>query len=110
MKRVVIVGVALCLAAAPALAASPKIEAAIKVFKAVATDQAKLKIYCDMSKAMESIGDKPNPAIEKQIEGYMKQLGPDFQTAWAAGDDIDENSPDGQALGAALDELSSKCT
>ena len=51
MKRVVFAAVAVCLAAAPAFAASPKIDAAVKTFKAVSADPAKLKIFCDMSKA-----------------------------------------------------------
>ncbi len=40
----------------------------------------------------------------------MKQLGPDFETAWNAGDSVDENSPDGEKLNAALDELANKCS
>jgi hypothetical protein len=110
MKRFVIASVAACLAAGPAFAAAPKIEAAVKTFKAVAADPAKLKTFCAMSKAMDSMGDKANPAVEKQIDGYMKQLGPDFETAWTAGDDLDENSADGKALNAALDDLSGKCS
>ena len=39
----------------------------------------------------------------------MKQLGPDFGTAWNAGEGVDESSPDGKKLDAALDELASKC-
>jgi hypothetical protein len=110
MKRIALAAAAVCLAFAPAHAAAPKIEAAVKVFKAVAADPAKLKVFCDMSKAMDAMGEKENPAAEKQIEGYMKQLGPDFETAWTAGDGVDENSADGKALNAALDELAGKCS
>ncbi len=110
MKRFVIAGVAACLAAAPAFAAAPKIEAAIKTFKAVAADPAKLKTFCAMTKVMDSMGEKEDPAKNKEIEGYMKQLGAEFETAWTAGDGIDENSPDGKALNTALDDLSGKCT
>jgi hypothetical protein len=110
MKRLVVAAVAVCLAAAPAFAAAPKIEAAIKTFKAVAGDANKLKTFCAMSKVMDSMGEKADPAKEKEIEGYMKQLGTDFEAAWTAGDGIDENSADGKALNAALDDLSGKCT
>ena len=40
----------------------------------------------------------------------MKQLGPDFTTAWNAAEGLDENSADGKAYNAAVDDLSGKCT
>jgi hypothetical protein len=109
MKRVVVAAVAACLVVSPALAASPKIDAAVKTFKAVGGDSAKAKIFCDMNKAMDEAGDKPSPAAEAKIDGFMKQLGPDFETAWGAADGLDENSADGKAYNQALDELASKC-
>jgi hypothetical protein len=102
--------VALGLAASPALAASPKIDAAVKTFKAVAGDAGKLKTFCAMSKVMEGAGDKEDPKIDAQIQGFIKQLGPEFETAWAAGEDVDENSADGKVYNAALDDLSGKCS
>jgi len=110
MKRVLVASLAVCLAAAPAFAAAPKVEAAVKVFKAVGADSAKLKTFCAMMKAMDSLGEKANPAVEKQIDGYMKQLGTDFEAAWTTSDGIDENSADGKVLNAALDELAGKCS
>jgi hypothetical protein len=109
MKRVVLAGVAVCLAVAPVLAASPKVDAAIKTFKVVSADAAKLKIFCDMSKAMDAAGDKPTPEADAKINGYMKQLGPDFETAWTVAENLDENSPDGKAYNGALDDLAGKC-
>ena len=110
MKRVIVSGIAICFFVAPAIAAAPKIDAAIKVFKAVAADPAKVKTFCDMTKAMDEAGDKPSAASDAKIEGYMKQLGADFETAWNAADGLNENSPDGKAYNSALDELSGKCT
>jgi hypothetical protein len=107
--RAIIAGLALCLATAPAFAASPKVESAIKVYKAVGANPAKLKMFCDIAKLMEQMGDKQDAAMEAQIDRLVGQLGPEFQTAWEAGDGIDENSPDGKALYAALDELEEKC-
>jgi hypothetical protein len=100
---------ALCLAVSPVLAASPKIEAAVKTFKAVAGDAGKLKTFCDMSKVMEQAGEKEDPKIDAQIQGFIKKLGAEFETAWNAGEDVDENSADGKAYNAALDDLSAKC-
>ena len=110
MKRILIAGIAISLSVCPGLAASPKIEAAVKTFKAVGADKEKVKIFCDMVKVMDSMGEKADAAAEAKVKGYMKQLGPDFETAWSADDGLDENSADGKAMGAALDELSSKCS
>ena len=110
MKRVVSAVVAVCLATVPALAASPKIDAAVKTFKAVGGDPGKLKTFCDMSKVMDAMGEKQDAASEAKIQGFMKQLGSDFETAWGAAEDLNETSPDGKAYNAALDELSSKCS
>jgi len=110
MKCVLVACAALCLAAQPVLAASPKIDAAVKTFKAVAANPAKLKTFCDMTKVMDAMGEKEDKAAEAKISAFMKQLGPDFETAWNAGEGVDENSADGKALDAALDELAGKCT
>jgi hypothetical protein len=110
MKRIVVAAVAVCLAAAPAFAASPKVDAAIKTLKAVSADPAKLKTFCDMSKVMNAMGEKQDAAAEAKIDGFMKQLGTEFETAWNVGNDLSENSPDGKAYGAAVDDLSGKCS
>jgi hypothetical protein len=110
MKRVIFAAVAACVATAPAFAASPKIDAAVKTFKAVSADPAKLKIFCEMSKAMDAAGDKPDPAADAKINGYMKQLGADFETAWGVVEGLNENSPDGKAYNGALDDLAGKCS
>ncbi len=110
MKRPLIVSTALCLTALAALAADSKVDSAVATFKSVEGDAGKLKIFCEMSAAMDKGGDKPDAATDAKIDGYMKQLGPDFGTAWNAGEGVDENSADGKKLDAALDELGSKCS
>ncbi len=110
MKRVVFAAVTVCLAIAPALAASPKIDAAVKAFKAVGADPANQKIFCDMSKAMDEAGDTPSPAADAKINGFMKQLGSDFESAWGVADGLNENSADGKAYNNALDALAGKCS
>jgi hypothetical protein len=110
MIRALLVPTAVCLTTLAAFAADDKVDSAIATFKSVAGDAAKLKIFCEMSAVMDKAGDNPDAAAEAQIEGYVKQLGPDFETAWDAGDGIDENSADGKKLNAALDELGDKCS
>jgi hypothetical protein len=109
MKRVVVACAAFALTAWAAFAASPNIEAAIKTFKATAADAGKLKIFCEMQKAMDDAGEKESAATDAKIDGYMKQLGSEFQSAWNTGDSLDENSADAKALYAAIDDLSAKC-
>ncbi len=58
---------------------------------------------------MDKAGDNPDADAEAQVDGYIKQLGPDFATAWSAGEGVDENSADGKKLDAALDALDNKC-
>jgi hypothetical protein len=102
--------VATALAALPAYAVSPKVESATKTFQSVAADPAKVKTYCEMSKVMEGAGDQADAATEQKIQTLIKQLGPDFETAWNVGGELDETSPDATAYNSALDNLSSKCS
>ena len=100
---------AICLIASPAAAADPKIESAAKTFQSVSADPAKVKTFCEMTKIMDSAGDKEDPANDAKVQSYMTQLGPDFEAAWKAGSDLDENSEDGKIFNAALDSLAGKC-
>jgi hypothetical protein len=59
---------------------------------------------------MDSAGDKVDATADQKIQEYMTQLGPEFQSAWDAGADLDENSADGKQYSEALDSLSSKCS
>jgi hypothetical protein len=109
MMRVVAVGIVVALAASPSFAANAKIDAAVKTLQSVGSDPGKVKIFCEMQKAMDAAGEKDDPASDAKIDGYMQQLGKEFQTAWNAGEGVAENSPDAKALDAALDGLASKC-
>ncbi len=109
MKRFVLAGIVACLGAYGALALSPKIDSAIKTLRAVTADSARVKTFCDMTKAMDAMGDKEDAAEEAKITGMMKQLGPDFAAAWDAADNLDDDSEDGKAYNAAMDDLAGKC-
>ena len=50
---------------------------------------------------MEAASEKKDKAAAAKIDGLMKQLGPDFESAWTAGNDLDEKSADGKAYVAA---------
>ena len=100
---------ALTLLAVPAHAASPQVEGAVQVFRSVANDPAKLATVCQLAKVMDEAGDHLDAATEEKIQTIVKQVGPEFETAWNLGDELDEDSPDAAAYNAALDELASKC-
>ena len=112
MKRILAACAVCGLLASPALA-NPTIDAAIKTFDAVGADAAKLKTYCEMSKLSAGGGDdaddSKSEALDKQMQTYMKDLGPDFEAAYEAGADLDPESADGKSYDAALDKLDDKC-
>ena len=112
MKKI-LAALALCgVFGLPALAANAAVDSAVKTFEQVAGDPAKLKTYCEMSKVMssaESADDSKNDALDKQMDGFMKQLGSEFETAFEAGADLEPESADGKSYDAALDALDGKC-
>ena len=109
IRNMAIAGI-VCLMSTAAFAVDAKVDSAVKVFAATASDPAKLKTFCEMSDAMDAAGDKNDTAADAKVDGYMKTLGPDFETAWNAGENIDEASADGKALSQAIDNLASKCS
>jgi len=92
MVRGLVACIALCFAVASAFA-DPKIDSAISVFKPTQADAAKLMTFCAMSQAMEAAGENEDPATKAEIDDYLKQLGPDFETAWKVFKEADPKLP-----------------
>jgi hypothetical protein len=109
MRRLLLSFVLILLGVYSLAAADPKIDAALKTFKAVAADPGKLKTFCTMTKAMDDAGEKSTPEDDAKIEGFMKQLGPDFETAWGAVEGPDDKNPDVKLFYEGLDALVAKC-
>lgn len=113
MKRIVMGSLAACaaavLGAGLAPAASPQVDLAIKAVQAVGNDPARLKLFCEFHKILQSAGDKDDDATQKQIEDLVTKIGPDFSAAWDIADELDENSNDGQEFYDAVDTLAEKC-
>ena len=113
MKRILVVGLGLWAAAAVGAgavsAASPQVDLAIKAVQAVGNDAAKLKLFCEFHKLLQSTGEKEDEAVQKQIEDLVTKIGPDFSAAWDIADELDENSDDGQEFYDAVDTLAEKC-
>ena len=112
MLKFATAALACALFASNAAAADAKVDAAVKTFDEIAAAPDKLKTYCALSKKMNEIGDdeKKADAAKDEIDGYYKALGPDFESAWAAGAESKEGSPEGQQLEKAIDALDAKCT
>jgi hypothetical protein len=90
-------------------AASPQVEQAIKSIQSVGTDAGRLKLFCELNELLQDAGDKEDPETSKKVEDLITRIGSDFSAAWDVGDELDENSPDGQAFYAAVDDLADKC-
>jgi hypothetical protein len=121
MNRVLIALTVVALGASGAAAASPEVDKAIKTIQSVGA--AKMQQFCDLLDATEpdeeapaaagkaapadkAAAEKEDPAVEQEVDGLLAQLGSDFATAWEAGEDLDENSPDGKAYnGLAMEML-----
>ncbi|MFN0217408.1 MAG: hypothetical protein ACKVP4_01195 [Hyphomicrobium sp.] len=112
MRRVLAGAAAICLVTAGgAFAADPKVDAAVKTFDAIGAAPDKLEAYCAMSKKMSEIGDdeKKAEAASAEMNGYYDKLGADFEEAFAAGDELPENSPDLEILSQSLTKLDEAC-
>jgi hypothetical protein len=99
------------------LAASPQVDAAIRSIQAAGADPAKMTAFCDLmdvlgdaeDKAGAAAVEKEDPALDKQVDTFLTQLGSDFEAAWDVGEELDENSADGKEYNAAIDALAEKC-
>lgn len=109
MKRILFGCVAVALGASVVPAASPEVAKAIKTIQSVSADAAKMKLFCALDAAEDAAAEKEDPAVTKQIDDLLAQLGSDFEAAWDAGDQLDEKSPDGVEFAAAVDAVAAKC-
>ena len=105
--------VAVIIFAPAAHAADAKMSAADiqKNLEAAASDPAKVKAYCAMTKKMDEVGEdeKKAEAAGDEIDGYFKTLGDSFQSAWDAAEGAADGSPEASAMDKALSTLDDKC-
>jgi hypothetical protein len=115
MNRILVACTAVALGAGVVAAASPEVDKAIKTIQSVGAT--KMQQFCDLvdtlddadEKAGPAAADKEDPAVEKQVDTLLTQLGSDFEAAWDVGEEMDENSADGKEYNAAIDALAEKC-
>lgn len=111
MRIVLPVAISLLILGSAAHAADPKIEAAVKVFEQTAATPEKLAAYCAMAKKAEEVGEDEAKAeaASAEMEGYFKTLGPEFEEAWAAGDNLEDGAADLEVLDNAMTKLDEAC-
>jgi hypothetical protein len=106
--RAILVAVLLLLAH-PSNAASPEVDAAVRVFRTVATNPAKLAIFCQLNRVLEEAGDQFDAATEETVQSLVSRIGPDFEAAWDLGAELEDDSANAATYDATVEALSSKC-
>jgi L-alanine-DL-glutamate epimerase-like enolase superfamily enzyme len=112
MKRIVLIGIGACAAVVVGVTGVPaqSVDDAVKTFESMGADAEKLKQFCALNKLLENVGEKDDPATEKQIEEAVEKLGGEFAAAWEASEKVDEKSADGKRFYDALSALADKCS
>jgi hypothetical protein len=87
-----------------------------KVVATINADKAKVQIYCQLAKLNDQMEaayqKKDNKTVEtlaNQADALAQKLGPDYAKVMDGLPQIDENSPLGKQMSAALDTLDKQC-
>ena len=94
----------------------PTVEDLQKLVQTIASDEAKLKVYCEIGKlqgetdkALESNDEKAFDAIVAKLDELVPQIGPDYKKAMDGLAEVDPNSDEGQKFTAVLEPLHRQC-
>ncbi|NJO21806.1 MAG: hypothetical protein HC868_01235 [Sphingomonadales bacterium] len=111
MRRFALLVAGACLLCVPAQAASVQVQSAIATLAKLETDVAKLEALCKINAELEAAGDDAakSEALDRQMEAFVRSLGPEFVAAWDLAEELNPDSEDGKALNAAFDSLDDKC-
>jgi len=100
----------------PPMPPPPTLADVQKVVAMVSADKAKVQIYCQLSKLNDQMEaayqKKDNKTVETlgaQADALAQKLGPDYAKVMDGLPQIDENSPLGKQMAAALDTLDKQC-
>jgi len=100
----------------PPMPPPPTLADVQKVVATINADKAKLQIYCQLAKLNEQMEaayqKKDNKTVESlgaQADTLAQKLGPDYAKVMDGLPQIDENSPLGKQMSAALDTLDKQC-
>jgi hypothetical protein len=88
-----------------------------KVVQVINADKSKVQIYCQLAKLNDQMEaayqKKDNKTVETlatQADALAQKLGPDYAKVMDGLPQIDENSPLGKQMAAALDTLDKQCS
>ena len=94
----------------------PTVEELQKLVQTIASDEAKLKVYCEIGKllgesdkALENNDEKAFDAIVAKLDDLVPQIGPDYKKAMDGLAEVDPNSDEGQKLNAVFKQLQEQC-
>ena len=111
MRRFALLVAGACLLCAPAQAAGVQVQSAIASLAKLEIDAAKLDAFCKINAELEAASDDTakSEALDRQMEAFVRSLGPEFVAAWDLAEELNPDSEDGKALNAAFDSLEDKC-
>jgi hypothetical protein len=111
MRRFALLVAGASLLCLPAQAASVQVQSAVANLAKLETDAAKLEAFCKINADLEAAGDDnaKSEALDRQMEAFVRSLGPDYIAAWDLAEELNPESEDGKALNAAFDSLENKC-
>jgi hypothetical protein len=94
----------------------PTVEDLQKLVQTISSDEAKLKVYCEIGKlqgeidkALESNDEKAFDAVVAKLEGLVPEIGPEYKKAMDGLAEVDPNSDEGLKFAAVLDPLHKQC-
>ena len=111
MRRFALLVAGALLLCTPAHAASVQAQSAIASLAKLETDAAKLEAFCKINAELEAAGEDSakGEALDRQMEAFVRTLGPEYVAAWDLAEELKPDSEDGKALSAAFDSLEDKC-
>jgi hypothetical protein len=97
-------------------ASKPTVEDLQKLVRTISSDEAKLKVYCEIGKlqaeidkALENNDEKAFDAVVAKLDSFVPQMGPDYKKAMDGLAEVDPNSDEGQKFTGVLDPLHKQC-
>lgn len=93
----------------PVHAAASDFDTALQALSGIGTDSKKLAAYCDVSKALLSAAPEQTELLAEKFDATLRGFGDNVAAALDLHYDLDDSSPDGQALVAVFQKLDSMC-
>lgn len=90
-------------------AASSDIQSALQALSGIGTDNRTLASYCSASKELLAATPEQTEALAEKFDATLRGFGDKVAAALDLHYDLDDSSPDGQALVAVFQKLDSMC-